>query len=74
MRKVDCYYAKNYEVSQEMMDGALELADWYRREGNVDKANYIVSVVASVEGRRLATGKTWGMLKAYSNRVGKMVA
>lgn len=72
MRTVDVYYVKKYEVSEAMMNGALELANWYRQEGNVDKANHIVSLVASVEGSRLAEGKVWGMLKAYSNRVAKL--
>lgn len=67
-------YTKKYEVSQEMMDRALELAGQYRNVGNVEKANYIVGLVESVEGNRLATGKTWGMLKAYSNRGAKAVA
>lgn len=64
---------KKYEVSQEMIDGALAMANWYRENGDSDKAWWIENTIRQVEDdTRMAIGQVWGKLKAYKNRFEKL--
>lgn len=76
MRTCDMYLnLKKYEVSEEMINGAKAMANWYKMNGDEFKGEQIDKMLLQVEDdTRLAIGQVWGKLNAYKNRFAKLVA
>ena len=64
---------KYYPVSTTMISGTKAMGEWYRQEGNLEKARKAEMLVAFAEITKYASGVNIGVMKAYANRFSKLV-